>query len=50
MEFHLDYGLQLQTEPEHKSLYKWAINEIDAQGRQIGHDQIPWEWTLHFTD
>jgi hypothetical protein len=49
VDFHLERGLRLHTEPEHKSLYNWAINEIDAQGQQIGHDQIPWIWTLHFT-
>ena len=49
MDFHLERGLRLLTEPEHKNLYNWAINEIDAQGRQIGHDQIPWDWTLDFT-
>lgn len=49
MDFHLERGLRLITEPEHKSLYNWAISEIDAQGRQVGVDQIPWEWTLNFT-
>ncbi|MDP9121336.1 MAG: hypothetical protein M3O15_08200 [Acidobacteriota bacterium] len=49
MKFHLERGLRLHTEPEYKSLYRWAINEIDAQGQRIGHDQIPWDWTLHFT-
>lgn len=49
MDFHLERELRLQTEPEHKSLYKWAIQEIDAQGKQIGRDQIPWQWRLYFT-
>jgi len=50
VDFHLELGLRLQTELEYKDLYGgWAINEIDAQGQQIGHDQIPWEWTLCFT-
>jgi hypothetical protein len=49
VDFHLERGLRLNTEPEHKSLYKWAINEIDAQGQQIGRDQIPWEWSFNFT-
>jgi hypothetical protein len=48
VDFHLEHGLRLHTEPEHKNL-KWAINEIDAQGQQIGRDQIPWKWTLSFT-
>jgi hypothetical protein len=49
VDFHLERGLRLITEPEHKSLYSWAISEIDAQGRQVGLDQIPWVWTLNFT-
>jgi hypothetical protein len=49
VDFHLERGLRLNTESEHKSLYNWAINEIDAQGQQIGNDQIPWRWTLRFT-
>lgn len=49
MDFHLERGLRLHTQPEHKNLYSWAINEIDAQGRRIGDDQIPWVWTLYFT-
>jgi hypothetical protein len=43
----LEYGLRLHTEPEHKD--RWAINEIDAHGRKVGEDQIPWPWTLSFT-
>jgi len=42
VDFHLERGLRLHTDPEHKRLYSWAINEIDAQGQQIGQDQIPW--------
>ncbi len=49
MEYHLEHGLRLLTEPEHKSLYSWAINELNAQGEPIGRDQIPWRWTLYFT-
>jgi hypothetical protein len=49
VDFHLERGLRLRTETEYESLYNWAINEIDAQGRQIGQDQIPWIWTLSFT-
>ncbi|MEA2914370.1 MAG: hypothetical protein QOJ15_6451 [Bradyrhizobium sp.] len=49
VKFHLDRELRLHTEPEHKTLYRWAINEIDAQGQKIGSDQIPWEWSLYFT-
>jgi hypothetical protein len=49
VEYHLERGLRLHTEPEYKSLYSWAINEVDAQGQQIGRDQIPWPWSLYFT-
>ena len=49
MEYHLERGLRLHTKPEYKSLYGWAINEVDAQDQQIGHDQIPWPWSLYFT-
>jgi hypothetical protein len=49
VEYHLDRGLRLHTEPEYKSLYDWAINEVDAQDQQIGHDLIPWNWSLNFT-
>ena len=49
MNSHLERGLRINTKPEYKSLYSWAINEIDAEGQQIGRDQIPWPWTLSFT-
>lgn len=47
MEFHLDRRLQLLT--EHKSLYSWAINEVDENGKVVGSHQIPWDWSLYFT-
>jgi hypothetical protein len=49
MDYHLDYGLRLHTEPKYKSLYTWAINEVDADGLLIDRDQIPWAWTLLFS-
>lgn len=49
MDYHLDYGLQLHTEPKYKSLYSWAINELEANGCPIDRDQIPWVWTLLFS-
>jgi hypothetical protein len=48
MDYHLERRLRLHTDPEHKNLYTWAIQEVDAQGK-IGRDQIPWDWTLNFT-
>jgi hypothetical protein len=49
MEYHLERRLRLITEPEYKNLYSWAIQEIDDHAKQIGRDQIPWDWTLSFT-
>ena len=49
MDHHLDYGLRLNTEPEYKTLYAWAINEVETDGSLIGQDQIPWPWTLFFS-
>jgi hypothetical protein len=49
VDYHLERGLRLHTEPEYKNLYEWAINEIDAHGRKVGDDQIPWPWALYFT-
>lgn len=48
MEYHLDYELGLITEPEHSSLYKWAITEIGVE-KALSRDLIPWPWTLHFS-
>jgi hypothetical protein len=49
VDVHLERRLRLHTEPKHKNLYSWAIQEIDVEGKLIGHDQIPWPWTLQFT-
>lgn len=49
MNYHLDYRLRLHTEPKYKSLYGWAINEIEADGSPVDRDQIPWRWTLGFS-
>ncbi|MGX9424094.1 MULTISPECIES: hypothetical protein [Bradyrhizobium] len=48
MEYHIDNRVVLSTEREHKSLYSWSIKEFDENGKQIGGDQIPWEWGLNF--
>jgi hypothetical protein len=48
MEYHIDNRVVLSTEREHKSLYSWSIKEFDEKGKQIGGDQIPWEWSLNF--
>ncbi|EJT03841.1 hypothetical protein [Rhizobium sp. CCGE 510] len=49
MEFHLNRQLRFHAVPEHKSFYRWAINELDEQGQVVGYDQIPWGWPLYFT-
>jgi hypothetical protein len=49
MDYNLDRQLRLLLEPEHKSLYSWAIQEIDDAGKQVGPDQIPWGWRQYFT-
>jgi len=49
VDFHPDHTLRCNTDPKYKHLYKWAINDIDAQGHQISLDQIPWVWSLYFT-
>ncbi len=49
MEFHLGRKLRLLTEPKYKTLYEWALQEIDDGGESVGSDQIPWNWSLYFT-
>jgi hypothetical protein len=48
VDFHLERGLRLHTQPKHKNLYGWAINEIDDKGQKVDEDQIPWAWSLYF--
>lgn len=47
MEFHLDYSLEASPEIDN-SLYDWCIREVDENGKQVGRDQIPWQWGVHF--
>lgn len=51
MEYHIDRSLRLKTveQIETKTLYQWAIVEVDESGKDVGHDHIPWQWTLYFT-
>jgi hypothetical protein len=49
LDYHLERSLRLIAEPKHKSLYSWAIAEIDVDGQPIGEDQIPWPYTFFFT-
>lgn len=48
MEHHVDRRIILSPESEYKNLYEWSLQEVDAEGKEIGRDQIPWEWTLYF--
>lgn len=48
MDFHLEYRLRIQADPEHENLYKWVINEVDEDGDIVCRDQIPWGWSLSF--
>ena len=34
---------------EFKSLYDWSLQELDADGKKVGHEQIPWKWNTYFT-
>ncbi|MFK0691577.1 hypothetical protein ACFX5Q_25740 [Mesorhizobium sp. IMUNJ 23033] len=49
METHIDRRVILCQESEFKSLYEWSLQELNADGKQVGRDQIPWIWTLSFT-
>lgn len=45
---HFDRRIVFSPESEHKSLYEWSLNELDAEGKPMGRDWIPWSWTLYF--
>jgi len=49
MDFHLEHEIRFSEDHEHKSLYSWSLQEISKDGKKIGSDQIPWDWTLYFT-
>ncbi len=49
LEFHLERKIRLSEASKYKSLYKWCLQELDEDGNQIGADQIPSEWSHHFT-
>lgn len=49
MENHIDRRVVLSQDSEFKGLYKWSLQEQDADGKKIGRDQIPWDWGLYFT-
>ncbi|QEN84752.1 hypothetical protein FZC33_00210 [Labrys sp. KNU-23] len=49
MGYHLEHKVRLNTEPTYGGLYRWAINEVDEQGRVVSLDLIPWNMSLYFT-
>ena len=48
MDCDTDYLIKLTTETEHSNLYKWCLQEFNAEGEQVGSDLIPWNWSLEF--
>ena len=49
MKYNLDFALNFNDAPEHKSLYKAAIFEINDDGSRASDDFIPWRFSLWFT-
>lgn len=48
MDFHIDRRVVLSQDSEFENLYKWSLQELDAEGNKIGPNQIPWGWSLNF--
>lgn len=48
MKYDLKRSIRLENETEYKNLYRWALQEIGDDGKQIGRDQIPWGMSLSF--
>ncbi len=48
MEYHIEKKIAFNGNPEHSSLNKWCLNEIDTSGAKIGRDLIPFHWSLFF--
>ncbi|WP_457578846.1 hypothetical protein [Ensifer adhaerens] len=49
MDFHIDRRVILSEVSEYKNLYEWSLREIDGDGKQVGRDLIPWDWSVSFT-
>jgi hypothetical protein len=49
MDYHIDRKVVLSEESEFKNLYKWSLQELDENGKQIGRNLVPWSWSLNFT-
>jgi hypothetical protein len=48
VDYHLDRRVILSDDPQYKNLYKWSLQEVGDDGKQIGGDLIPWSWSLDF--
>lgn len=49
MDFHLNRKVALSHESKYQSLYTWSLREHDDDGKQLGRDQVPWDWSVVFT-
>lgn len=49
MDYKLERKVSYNSEPEHKSLYRWCLNEIDEDDKKIGRDLVPWWGGVYFT-
>ena len=49
MDFHLNRKVALSQESKYQSLYKWSLQEHDDSEKQVGQDQVPWNWSVEFT-
>lgn len=47
MEYNFDRAIRLETDPEFKGLYRWALQET-VDGQKVGRDQIPWAYSHSF--
>jgi hypothetical protein len=45
----LDREIRLWVNPKDSGLYRWALQEFDDKGAQVGEDQVHWHWTNFFT-
>jgi len=49
LDFHIDRRVVLNQDFEFGNLHKWSLQELDAEGKKIGLDQLPWSSSLYFT-
>jgi len=48
MDYHLDRGILFSEEEDHKSLYKWSLQETASAKQPVGGKMVPWQWGLSF--